>query len=291
MAAAGKPDPPGRKRATRMTAAEVAAVNAGRPPSNGLNEHGYRPCGAKLKNRGTYTGKTCARVRGEGTDHAGFGYCLRHGGTSPNGKKHAALERARHELARAKREGFFGGRVLVDPEQALLEEMQRTAGAVRWLEAAIRDWGEFERLTAAMAEADPQAEADGFTERLELRAQQMRAQQDGGALVHVTHDDPRTGLPTLVAVHTTEKAVGFTDTEYRAWLKVYMEERKHLAAVAKACIDADIAERRQATLEARAEMIRTLVLIAFRLAGVTLDEAGQLAIIAEATRMTVKELP
>lgn len=281
----------GTRKAATMTDGEKAAENGRRAPSKALDRAGHGACGATLRDKAGEDAKDkCTNAKGQGTDHVGFGRCKHHGGASPNGKKHAALERARHELARAKREGFFGTRVSVDPEQALLEEMQRSVGAVRWLEQAIKGWGELERLAEQMRDVDPAGEAaeqavDRFLERVDSRS------AEGGALTYVSHEDDHTRLPTLVAVHSTERAVGFTDTEYRAWLKVYADERRHLAAVAKACLDADIAERRQAVLEARGEMIRSLVVIAFRIAGVVMDEARQLAIIAEATRTVAKELP
>lgn len=268
-----------------MTPDEVTDANTDRPPSKALDRYGRGTCGAQL--RDTEKGERCSRPRGYGTDHVGYGYCRRHAGSTANGRKHAALERARAEVARVKREGFYGVRVAVDPEQALLEEMQRSAGAVRWLEAAIADWGRLEGLTEQMRATDPNGDRDApaaavdwWLNRLDGRTVPLEP-DDGTA---VTHRDNQTGLPTLVAIHSTEHAVGFTDTEFRAWLKVYLEERKHLAAVAKACLDAGIQERRQAVLEARAGMIRALVLAAFRLAGVTVDEERQLAIIAEATR-------
>jgi hypothetical protein len=47
-------------------------------------------CGGRTKSRGT----PCTLVKGWRTDHAGSGNCRWHGGATPNGKKHAATERA-----------------------------------------------------------------------------------------------------------------------------------------------------------------------------------------------------
>lgn len=288
----------GTRKAHELTPAEKAEANGRRPASAELDRNGYGACGAKLRQRdGSWDGKHCSNAKGQGTDHLGFGRCQKHGGRSPNGKKHAALERARYEAARVRTAmTFYGRRVAVDPEQALLEEMQRSVGVVRWLEQAIAEWGQFERLAAEMDALDPakdndeaQNAAEELIERLAGRARKIL---DGEAVTEgVSHEDERTGLPSLVAVHSTDRAVGFTDTEYRAWLKVYQEERRHLAAVAKACIEANIAERRQSVLEARAEMIRSLVVIALRIAGVQTTEERALEIVAEATRAVAKELP
>lgn len=285
--------PGGPRKAAHLTPAQKAAENARRSDSKALDKAGHGSCGAKKSG----SEDRCTNPRGGGTDHLGFGRCKNHGGASENGKKHAALERARAEAEKVRRaQLFYGRRVAVDPEQALLEEMQRSVGVVRWLEQAIHEWGEFERFAAELAETDPAPDNDeGKTAAEKLLDGLMERGQrilDGHAVTEsVTYRDPGTGLPSLVAIHSTEHAVGFTDTEYRAWLKVYAEERRHLAQVAKACLDANIAERRQQVLEARGEMIRSLVLIAFKLAGVELDKPRALEIIAQATKTVAKELP
>lgn len=285
----------GPRKAHALTPAEKAAENGRRTPSHALDRNGYGSCGAMTRNKaGGDTGRRCTNAKGQGTDHLGFGRCKNHGGSSPNGKRHAALERARGEAEKVRTTmAFYGRRVAVDPEQALLEEMQRSVGVVRWLEQAIAEWGQFERLAEEMAALDPAADDPDAVEELILRLAHRAERILGGEAVTegVTYEDTRTGLPSLVAVHSTERAVGFTDTEYRAWLKVYQEERRHLAGVAKACIEANIAERRQSVLEARAEMIRSLVVIALRIAGVQTTEERALEIVAEATRAVAKELP
>ena len=296
----GEVDPPAgnvtklrpRQSAT-MTDAERAAANRRRAPAHALELAPHKLCGARLMTGDRDTGVTCKQVKGYGTDHPGYGACKRHGGTTPNGKKHAALERARTELARVKGGmTFYGRRLQVDPEQALLEEMQRTAGAVRWLEAVMAEWGEFERLTAEMQDTDPRPrdELEQMAEdAVERVMRTIAAHEHGGASTRVTHQDERTGLPSLIAVHSTDRAVGFTDTEYAAWMKVYREERRHLVACAKACIDAGIAERRQAVLEARAQMLRAVLLHALAAAGVKLPEEQQLQLIAAATKHVAEE--
>lgn len=288
-----------RDRSNRLTPEERAAVNRDRPDSRQLPYSGFGPCGAKIRDKasGTWSGETCLAARGWGTDHVGFGRCKKHGGKTPTGQRHAALERARAEAEKVRQaQTFYGRRAAVDPEQALLEEMQRSVGVVRWLESAIAEWGQFERLAAEIAATDPAPDDETSTNAAEAMLDRLlhrgRRILDGEAVTeHVSFDDSHTGLPSLVAVHSTERAVGFTDTEYRAWLKVYHEERRQLTAVAKACIDANIAERRQQVLESRGEMIRRLVLIALRLAGLQLDDEKALAIVAEATRTVAKELP
>jgi hypothetical protein len=287
----------GPRQAAGMTDDEKAKANGARPDSKALDRHGYGACGAKKRDRdGHWDGSTlCTNAKGQGTGHVGFGRCKNHGGASPTGRKHAALEQARAEAEKVRRaQLFYGRRVAVDPEQALLEEMQRSVGVVRWLEQAIARWGEFERFAEEIAAADPAPDdaVDAGERLIDDLMERARRIRDGEAITEgVQFEEGTTGLPSLVAVHSTDRAVGFTDTEYRAWLKVYQEERRHLAQVAKACIEANIAERRQQVLEARGEMIRRLVLIALKMAGVELDEPRALEIVAEATRTVARELP
>jgi hypothetical protein len=81
-------------------------------------------CGGKKKQgRGN-----CTRPKGWGTKHPGRGKCKLHGGST---KSHQAA---------AEREAVvtYGLPVEIDPLQALLEEVYRTAGHVAWLGHVIR---------------------------------------------------------------------------------------------------------------------------------------------------------
>lgn len=69
-------------------------------------------CGAQTRRH-----TACERPKGWGTDHVGFGRCKLHGGSSPSGRKAAALARAAslsEDLASA------AVPVKVDPTEALL---------------------------------------------------------------------------------------------------------------------------------------------------------------------------
>lgn len=80
-------------------------------------------CGAK-KRQGA---GTCRRPAGWGTDHPGHGNCKLHGGSTSNGRKSAQKEIAKEAVTR------YGLPREVDPDEALLEEVHRTAGHVAWL--------------------------------------------------------------------------------------------------------------------------------------------------------------
>jgi len=75
----------------------------------------------------------CQNPAGWGTDHAGYGYCKRHGGTAPNMTRHAARLWAEDLM------GTYGGPIPVHPLQALLEEVARANGHVLWLGRQIAD--------------------------------------------------------------------------------------------------------------------------------------------------------
>lgn len=84
------------------------------------------------KRRGEGAGKTCTRPAGWGTDHAGTGRCKLHGGKTPTHQ--AAGKKALAEKAVA----TFGLTREVDPRDALLEEVYRSAGAVDWLYEQVK---------------------------------------------------------------------------------------------------------------------------------------------------------
>lgn len=83
-------------------------------------------CGAK-----TRSGGTCGKPAGWGTESS-RGRCKLHGGATPNGKKNAQRQEA---IAAVE---FFGLPREINPHDALVEELHRTAGHVAFLATAIR---------------------------------------------------------------------------------------------------------------------------------------------------------
>lgn len=84
---------------------------------------GARHCGSK-----TRAGSKCTLVRGWGTKHVGAGKCRRHGGNTPNGRKHAETEQVENALRTLKIEDA------VDPVQSLFEAVRVAA----WREHGLR---------------------------------------------------------------------------------------------------------------------------------------------------------
>lgn len=116
----GKPEPAKARRRRpegRVTNAEYA---------EGSRTDG-KVCGAK-KNKGV---DLCSLPAGYGTDHLGFGPCKHHMGSTPNGRKSAAIERGEELMV------FYGKPLDTNPIEALLDEVKTTAGHKAWLAAEI----------------------------------------------------------------------------------------------------------------------------------------------------------
>lgn len=264
-------------------------------------------CGAKLRGstdeKGKWDGSRCPQPAGFRTPHKGYGRCVSHGGTTPSGLHHGALLAARAE-AEAVRDAqrFYGSPRKVTPEQALWSELHRTAGIVDWLSEMVAKWGltderaELERLLDPSPDfSDDEIDAArAKTESWHGDTVDYHEYEDDGTLTveHGVHPrNPATGLPDLVAVHTTTKAVGFTDTEYAAWRKVLIEERKHLAQVAKMCLDAGIEERVAQALEARSLMMVKVMLRVGERMGMKLGELEMRGEIQSALREVLSVVP
>lgn len=86
---------------------------------------------SKCQGRKTSEDGYCKQPAGHGTDHVGYGRCKKHGGNTSNGKKAAAKLMAEN-LAHA-----YGLPRDIDPQEALLEELNRTAGHVGYLEQLV----------------------------------------------------------------------------------------------------------------------------------------------------------
>ena len=117
--------------------------------SNGQNGSGHERCGAR-----TRSGERCGLPAGWGLP---TGVCRLHGGCTPN---HVA--RARH-LAAERAVATYGLPIQTSPEQALIDELHRTAGHVAWLGGRV-------------AGLDPAelASADGISVWLQLYRSERR---------------------------------------------------------------------------------------------------------------------
>jgi hypothetical protein len=128
--------------------------------------HDRNVCRAKKHNKqlpGAKTGKNpiydadgnelCTRPAGWGTEHPGHGPCKLHGGNTSSQVKAATVAKAVAAVA------TFGLPREIDPRDALLEEVYRSAGAVDWLHQQVQAleakdvvWGKSEEVEKQASE-------------------------------------------------------------------------------------------------------------------------------------------
>lgn len=94
-------------------------------PKNAAGEH---ICGAK-KQRGI-----CELPAGQLTDHIGYGKCSFHGGNTPTLRTSAARYMGGDVIDRMTNAYGLGGPVEISPQEALLQEVRRSAGHVGFLQ-------------------------------------------------------------------------------------------------------------------------------------------------------------
>lgn len=116
---------------------------------DGLDE-GHGRCHAKAR-----SGSPCRKPAGWGTDHVGHGPCRLHGGAT------SAHRTAASKAIAAEAVKTYGLPREVDPRDALLEEVHRTAGAVDWLRGQVEaldpdavTWGVTEEKTSTGKDGD-----------------------------------------------------------------------------------------------------------------------------------------
>ncbi len=156
----------------------------------------------------------CCNPAGMGTDHLGFGPCWRHYGNQMGHNMKSTKEMIMANMRR-----YYGGRRNIDPHTALLEEVQFTAGHVRWLRDTIRWLG-------GDADADTNDPSNNHFDEAKLES-----------LNQITN-------------------VGLKPSVY---LELYQAERRHLITAAKAAISAGVAERTVRLAEDQGRLIAQVV--------------------------------
>jgi hypothetical protein len=105
--------------------------------------------------------KPCGNPAGYKTDHPGSGNCHFHGGSSPNGRKHAT------GLAARKAVETYGLPRDISPTDALLEEVRYTAGHVAWLRGKVAALEERDLVWGVTEQVDKQASEFAGTDTTE----------------------------------------------------------------------------------------------------------------------------
>ena len=167
-------------------------------------------CGAKTKHG------PCQQWKGAGTDHLGTGACKNHGGATRNHSVKAETEQAIERMR------TYGSPIDVEPHDALLEEVRRTAGHVAWLSGVVTELLH---------------EGDGYSESIN---------EDGKRVLR-----SRSGLKQMDTSGKFEKP--------SVWVEMYLEERRMLAPVCKMALDAGVAERQVRVAEAQGELLAGVI--------------------------------
>lgn len=182
-------------------------------PNGDVTALGVPRCTAQAKR----TGRRCAAPAMKGQR-----VCAKHGGRSPQ-----ALAKAEQRLAEveAKRQAErFAIRRDVSPSEALLEELQWTAGNVEYFRLKVRELGE-ERLVSGVS----------------------KIVEDGGTAA-------KDGRPAKPGKRQTT-----VETKPSIWYELWMREREHLVKVSSAAARAGVEQRRIELAENTGLLVATVV--------------------------------
>lgn len=223
------------EREAKKLAAPPKRTTGGRPrsydyPADYVPEGGQPgKCNARKRNA---KGKTpyCTRVAGYGTKHLGLGRCKYHGGKTLG----HAIQAQKILLEKALR--TYGIPVVgITPEEALLGELERTAGAVQWLEERI-------------GTMQPESLVWGRHQAKQLGARQLVDEDERAEIIADMGRD---------LYEITEQA-GLS-----AWVQLYLKERMHLTKIAAIAIKAGLEERKINLAERQGSQLRVVLTTVF----------------------------
>lgn len=244
------------------------------PSKRNLTE--LEKCGAL-----TRAGTACGAMAGGNTPHPGYGRCSKHGGNTGAGLKWGAREAGRDFMKKYKLEHSqslrFGGDrthpsiANLTPEQALVEEVRRSAAMVRFLEDRIGQWGlDFDSAAMEIFVAHPNG--------VRYRDPALRKKVDEflNGLPEEDESSPR-HLPDLVQTNSNTGISSFTNK--REWLFLYREERAHLARVAKMALDAGVASRLVSLAEDQGRILSSALRVILQALRLTPEQSAMIPII------------
>ena len=186
----------------------------------------HRRCQRRSKNR---EGAQCGNVAMRGQD-----VCRFHGGASPQAKA-AAQERLTEEKAR-RAMATYGRKVETTATEALINEVQWTAGHVEWLRERVQ---EIEESAAGTDTNHPLVWG---------KVREKTGGQDWGQTEEAT--------PNI-------------------WLRLYQDERDHLVKVCSAAIKAGIEERRVRLAEQQGQLVAQAIRAILDDLGLTVEQQAK----------------
>lgn len=123
-----------------------------RPTNPDTNTIKSPKCGQPRSGKGTSGVGVCGHPAGWGTEHPGEGPCKLHGGNNATYLKQLATRRAKQNALQEidHHMQVYGKPIMIGPHEALLMEVQRTAGHVSWLYEKIQEVGSQHGVDEAM---------------------------------------------------------------------------------------------------------------------------------------------
>jgi hypothetical protein len=234
----GRPEP--KKRIIAYGTEDLGGARSPTvPPMLDGPEHAGEPgkCNAPIR-RGERAGRLCRQAAGLRTDHPGIGNCYLHGGSTYSHRKAAQKVMAEQMAA------TYGLPIETTPEEALTQELYRTAGHVAWLGEQIRTLTSDE-LVWGMAEAKRVADLDEYGSIAALRAA-GREDDNVGELYELIM---KSGIS--------------------AWVELYLRERKHLSDVAAGMLKIGIEAKRVESIRRQGLQLSAVVRAFVALLGLT----------------------
>lgn len=208
-----------------------------------VRKNGAPRCWARAKG----TGEQCSQPAASGQN-----VCRYHGGAAPQ-----AIAKAQKRVAERKAATLvatYGLKIETTPTQALLDEVQWTAGHVAWLRERVQEIESNALAASVNAEDSDEAEAG-----------------------------PGDSSPHPLVWGVTKRKTGGEDrgvTEEAApniWLKLYQQERAHLAKVCSEAIRAGIEERRVKLAESQGALVAHAIRAILADLGLTVEQQARVS--------------
>jgi len=130
------------KRSSKYKTYKKGEINPRAPKTPQERKRYKKICGAKRTGKSSSGPGICCRPAGWGTGHPGYGSCRDHGGLMESHE--IAVQR---QIATDLMDMYGKPNTSMDPNTALLQEVQRSSGHVEWLAELINSFEDRKQLT------------------------------------------------------------------------------------------------------------------------------------------------